>query len=89
MSQASSIPTQFIHPSPTDNSVIFAGEYIDIKRMAEEAGFNYTYLSHIFSANSPKFPSHKTGEVIADALGMDYPDFVRELRLKKANKNDE
>lgn len=87
MSHTSSVPTQYLHPSPTDNSVIFAGEYIDIKRMAEEEGINYTYLSHVFSANSPKFPSHKTGEIIADALGMDYPEFVRELRLKKAQKD--
>lgn len=76
-------PTHYIHPSPTDNSVVFAGEYIDIKALSQEEGFNYTYLSHIFSANSPKFPSTKTGMLLADALGMDYPEFIRELLSKK------
>ena len=79
-------PTKYIHPSPTDKSVIFANQYIDIKRLAEEEGFNYTYLSHIFSANSPKVPGHKVGQQIADAIGMDYADFIREILLKKAEK---
>lgn len=79
-------PTKYLHPSPTDKSVIFANQYIDIKTMAEEEGFNYTYLSHIFSAHSKKIPSHKTGQVLADILGMDYGDFIRELLLKKGQK---
>lgn len=79
-------PTNYIHPSPTDKSVVFAGEYLDITKMAEEEGFNYTYLSHIFSANSLKFPSTKTGMRLADALGMDYPEFIRELLLKKDSR---
>lgn len=88
MSQfAASSPTKYIHPSPTDQSVTFAGEYIDITAMAEEEGFNYTYLSHVFSAKSSKFPSHKTGQLLADALGMAYGDFIEQLLLKKAAKD--
>ncbi len=77
-------PANYIHPSPTDKTVVFAGEYIDIKAMAEEGGFNYTYLSHIFSARSPKFPNIRTGMRLADALGMEYPDFIKELLAKKS-----
>jgi hypothetical protein len=79
-------PTNYIHPSPTDKTVVFAGEFLDIRRMADEEGFNYTYLSHIFSANSPKFPARKVGQQLAEALGMEYPEFIRELLLKKESK---
>lgn len=82
-------PTQYIHPSPTDKTVQFANQFIDIRRLADEEGFNYTYLSHIFSANSPKIPNHKTGQLLADALGMEYGDFVRELFLKKTAKTEQ
>ena len=76
-------PTRYLHEDPTPKTVVFCDEFIDIKKMAEEEGFNYTYLSHVFSAHSPKFPAHRVGQQIALALGMEYGDFVDALLLKK------
>jgi hypothetical protein len=76
-------PSRFIHTSPTERSVIFAGEFLNLTEMAHETGLHITYLSHIFSANSPRVPSHRVGMMIADALGMEYGDFIREILLKK------
>lgn len=82
-------PVHFIKASPTEQSVTFAGEFLDLTSLSNETGLNYTYLSHIFSAHSSKLPSTKYGIRLARALGMDYPDFISELLSKKSAKTQE
>lgn len=76
-------PIHFLKDTPTEQTVIFAGEYIDLTALARATGLNITYLSHIFSANSPKLPSTKYGMRLAEHLGMKYPDFIAEIISKK------
>lgn len=76
-------PTRFLKDAPKEQTVIFAGEFIDISQMADELELNLSYLSHIFSARSRKLPSTKYGMVLAEALGMEYPDFIEQLLQKK------
>lgn len=79
-----SAPRHYLKSLPTEQTVTFGGEYIDLKGIAAEVDLNYTYLSHIFSANSAKLPSTNYGRKLAEALGMDYGDFITELLKKKS-----
>lgn len=79
-------PTKHIKAKLTGRDVEFGGEYIDLKSICDSSNIDYSHLSHIFSATSPKMPSHTVGRLLAEELGMTYPDFIEALDEKKSAK---
>ena len=65
-------PTRFIHDCPARNTPVFWGQCIDMVRLSE-SGFDYTYLSKIFSGKAVPGPSY--ARRLADKLGMTLAGF--------------
>lgn len=71
-------PTKYIHEKPGDKTVFFCGVPLDMKRLASEQGFDYSYITRVFAGN--RLPTTIYGEKLAAALGMTWPDLYLELK---------
>lgn len=61
-------PQEYIHEHPPKHAIQLGGAYVDITKLAEEQGFNVTYLSKILNGKS--IPSVPYLQRLSRALGM-------------------
>lgn len=65
-------PTEYIQDTENPNTPKFGGVAIDMKRLADEKGYDYSYLSKIFGGT--RMPGPKFAKRLAEDLGMTLPD---------------
>lgn len=70
-------PSLCLVKKPTGQSVLFAGQYINLHQLAADTGYDRSYLSRVFSGK--RQPSLKAAALLASALAMSMDGFVSAL----------
>lgn len=73
-----------IEPSPTKQTIRFAGTPVNMSKLCEETGVIYSYLSHIL--NGHRTPSIDIAKKVATGLGMDLGEFIQAQALQKPRR---
>lgn len=77
-------PVHYIHPDPQPRTPCFGGEFIDMRRLADERDYDYTYLSKIFSGS--KLPGPEFAQRLAKDLGLTLPELYTHCMAAKATR---
>lgn len=70
-------PNKCIEHNPRANSILFCGWFISLGALALATGMQLSHLSMIFSGK--RNPTIKSGRIMAQALGMSFPAFLKAL----------
>lgn len=73
-------PAYYINEDPNPNTPTLGGVAIDMRRLSEEEGINYSTLSKVFSGT--RTPSATLALKIAQALGLTRGEFYSLLDQK-------
>lgn len=65
-------PTKYIHDNPSSQTPMFGGVFVDMKKLADMEGYDYSYLSKIFGGT--RQPGPKFAKRLAADLGLTVPD---------------
>ena len=75
-------PTEYVHDTPSVVTPLFGGVYVDMKKLADEKGYDYSYLSKIFGGT--RMPGPKFAKRLATDLGMTVPDLYAACEAAEA-----
>lgn len=79
-------PRAYLESRPSSQSIRLGGRYINLSRMAEDEGFDHSYLSRIMCGE--RTPSVPYLTRIAECLSMTRDDLLTAIDIRKEELRD-